>query len=474
MKEQTINNGEVVYNRAKVWQIGGFVMNNMSTNIAHNFLMMYFLFFNQNILGLSAVIIGVLMTCMRAFDGITDPIVGWLLDRTNTKFGKFRPFMCLGCIIIVFGLLMIFNCPTNLSSQGKYIYITVFYAIYIIGYTFQTACTKAAQVVLTNDPKQRPVFSMFDSAYMAVIKGFLPLLVTTVLASRYELQMQDPKLWTDVCLLFCIAMVVLTICAVISIWEKDRPEHFGAKNKQGKIKIKDYKKLIVGNRPLQMLIVASATDKLANLMSTALRVYVFSNLLLNNSLNGKFFSSIMIPVMVVSVLAMFWARKVGLKKAFLFGTWGSAIMLVAMWFTGAKPENTTLFLIFFFLQYAFANISNNICIPMIADTTDYATAELGIFAPGMIGTFFSFVDKMISSLSSTLAGLALALAGVATGVIQTNTFISDKFNATILLFFCGIPLLGHIASIIAMKFYNLNSKKMEEIQSKIAVLSKEA
>lgn len=106
------NNMVTNYNRAKIWQIGLFVLNNTATNIAM-VLIGYYAFFTQNILGLSAVVVGFIATSMRIFDGITDPIVGFFLDRTDGKFGKFRPFMLAGNIVLFVSILAIFHTPTD-------------------------------------------------------------------------------------------------------------------------------------------------------------------------------------------------------------------------------------------------------------------------------------------------------------------------------------------------------------------------
>lgn len=110
-------------------------------------------------------------------------------------------------------------------------------------------------------------------------------------------------------------------------------------------------------------------------------------------------------------------------------------------------------------------LSNGSIVPMLADCTDYETYRSGRFVPGMIGTIFSFVDKLPSSLSNLIVGLALTIAGVGNTVIPSNQAMSGKFDMVILLCFCGIPILGHIASLIAMKYYDLDDKRMEEIQS---------
>ena len=101
---------------------------------------------------------------------------------------------------------------------------------------------------------------------------------------------------------------------------------------------------------------------------------------------------------------------------------------------------------------------------MIADCTDYETYRSGRFVPGMMGTMFSFIDKIVSSFSAMIQGFALTLAGVGNVVITPNEPVNGTFNTAIMVCFCIIPILGHVATIIAMKWYHLDKEKMAEIQ----------
>lgn len=109
-------------------------------------------------------------------------------------------------------------------------------------------------------------------------------------------------------------------------------------------------------------------------------------------------------------------------------------------------------------------ITNNILNPMIADCADYEEYRSGKFIPGIVGTVFTFVDKIISSFATTIVGFALAFAGVSKGQIPTDTWISEKFYWTMMFCFCIVPILGHVASVISMKFYPLTREKMAEIE----------
>lgn len=464
---------QTTYNRARVWQIALFTLNNAATNTAL-FLMGYYAYFSQNILGLAAVVVGGIATAMRVFDGITDPLIGYMMDKTNTRFGRFRPFMLAGTLIMCACILGIFHAPQGMTATGAYIYTTVLYAVYILGYTCQTTVTKAAQAVITNDPKQRPLYSGFDGLFTRLSGAFISVLLTMVLAKKYAVGeyagagMLNPALWGTASKLCCLFMIVLTLLAIIGIWKKDTPEFYTRSSAAVKVKFSDYVDIIGHNRPIQMLIISAATDKLGTMLMNGLMVYVCANLLQNTALQGKYTIASLIPVMVAAFIGVAISRKVGLKKNFVIGTIGSTIMLIVLLILKPDPANPWLWLTLFIVQNCIVGFASGSVVPMLADCADYEAYRSGRFVPGMIGTLFSFVDKLVSSLSNLIVGIALTIAGVGNSVIPPNQSMGTKFDTVILLCFCGIPILGHIASIIAMKFYELDGKRMEEIQLELS------
>ena len=333
-------------------------------------------------LGLAAAIIGLIATGTRIFDAVTDPLVGFMVDRTNGRFGKFRPYMLVGNIIIWLSLIVIFNTPAHWSVNQKYAFTTVFYVIYILGYTCQTVVTKAGQAVLTNNPGQRPIFAGFDSVLTQMASALVPMLITTILAEKYSvgeflgqdgksLGMINPAMWKEAVLILAAISFVFTVLAIIGISQKDRPEFFGQAGSQPKVKFRDYKDIVMHNRPIQMLIISAATDKLGQLLMSGTMTYLFANMLLDSKLQGVFSSILIVPLVAISIGGVFVSRRFGLKRTFLVGTWGSMIMLAIMFVVGPDPKAPAIFLGMFLVQKCLASMGNSGIIPMIADCTDY-------------------------------------------------------------------------------------------------------
>lgn len=117
-----------------------------------------------------------------------------------------------------------------------------------------------------------------------------------------------------------------------------------------------------------------------------------------------------------------------------------------------------------------SSISSGIVIPMIADCADYETYLTGRYIPGMMGTLFSFIDKLISSFATTIIGFAVAAIGFTTAMPQATDAYTQELFWVITGLFMWMPILGWICSLIAMKFYPLDKAKMEEVQTHIQEL----
>ncbi len=469
---------QVQYNRAKIWQIGFFAANNLATN-CYAVLMMYVSYYANGVAGLAISVVSLLLTSLRIFDGITDPIVGAVIDRTNGKFGKFRPFMIIGNIIIMISVILMYYVTHKIPNSAiRFIFFTAVYMFYVIGYTFQTAVTKAGQTALTNDPKQRPLFALFDTFMVLAVFGLTPVYVSTVLAKKYG-SLGSIDLFHELVPKVIILSAICTILAVIGIWTKDRTEYFGV-GSTTKIKMKDYVDVIKSNRALQMLIISVCSDKLALGIASnaAVGIMLYGIFFGNYDMAGIISLAGLLGGVIITVIGVSKARKLGQKAAYLTFTKIAlaSYIVIAVLLIISKPGDislsnmgimTILFLVFYIIGYGSYMMAGNLSIPMIADCTDYETYMSGRYIPGMMGTLFSFVDKLLSSLSATIVGFSVIFIGFNT-LPDLNTPFSNSIKYLAIFLFCGLPILAWITSIIAMKFYPLDNNMMETVQASIA------
>lgn len=472
------------YHSAKLWQIGFFALNNTATNM-YMFILGFVSYYATGVAGLAVVVVSTVLAAMRAFDAITDPIIGFVIDKTESKFGKFRPMMILGNVILASSIILMYSITHNLPQSLQLIFFIAAYALYVIGYSFQTACTKGAQTALTNHPKQRPLFAIFDGVYNALVFTGGQIFVASYLVNKHG--GFTMSLFIELNGYAIILSGIFTFLAVLGIWSKDRKEFFGLAEMTTNIKLRDFWQIIKGNRPLQMLVLAASSDKLSfTVMQHAVVVVMLFGILLGDyGLSGTISAIILVPGILTTFIAVWYARKTDLKKSLVMSTWMGLIsysllivLLIVIDPTTISLSNfgmtTLIFIILYAIGRGFGTNSGAIAIPMIADVSDYETYKTGRYVPGMMGTLFSFVDKLISSVAPALVGFAVALIGFRSEFPEVgDTLTPSLYGMTLFLAF-GVPILGWIVSLIAMKFYKLDRKKMEEIQTAIAEVKEKA
>ena len=111
---------------------------------------------------------------------------------------------------------------------------------------------------------------------------------------------------------------------------------------------------------------------------------------------------------------------------------------------------------------------------MTADCADYEVYRSGKYVPGLMGTLFSFVDKLISSLAASIVGVMCAMIGFKETLPTVDTPYSPQLKFIGLICFFGLILFGLFCNLVAMKFYPLTKEKMEEIQERIAEIKAQA
>ena len=488
--------GENGIHRVPLWRIGGFALNNTATNL-YLMLMGYVSFYLMGWVGLAQVAAGSFAMMMRLWDGVTDPIVGFMVDKTNGKFGKNRPFMVIGNVILAVTSFVLFH-VTHLLPEGvaiRYTFFIIVAAVYYLGYTCQCVVTKSAQTCLTNDPKQRPLFASFDAVYNTVLFALIGIVYSRTAVQYMAI---DPtqqggfgttEFFHDMWLFTAVVSGIFTTIAVISIAPKDRSEFFGT-GEAVKVGLKDYWEVLKNNRAIQMLVVSASSDKLASQAKTsAVTVAMFGTMAGCALLQGTVSAFTTVPTCIATFLAIsLIATKLGQRKAMLIGSWGGIIVnciFIFLWFFGDPTTMTkdvttgvlnfgSLFLwahlILTIIQGGFQGIAGNIVIPMTADCADYEVYRSGKYLPGLMGTLFSFVDKIISSFAPMITSVVFAAIGYTTRNPAQGDPVTTELKIAVCFLAFGMIILGLICNIVAMKFYPLTKEKMEEIQEKVAAI----
>ena len=475
--------GENGVHRVPLWRIGGFALNNTATNL-YLFMMNYVAYYLTGFVGVAVVTASSFSMMMRIWDGVTDPFIGYIVDKTNGRFGKNRPFMLAGNLILAITSFILFHVTHKLPENTaiRFAFFIVIAAIYYIGYTLQCVATKSAQTCLTNDPHQRPLFAVFDGVYNTILFTVMAML-GAALGTKYG-TMADTGVFHEMWLIVAGFSFLFTCIAIFSIAPKDTQEFFGT-GKPQMISLKDYWDTLKNNRAIQMLIVSASTDKLATSAKTStVTLILFAILAGNYSLQGTMTGMTSIPGLILLIFFVGgFATRLGQRKAMIIGTWGGIVLnalLALLWLfgdpTSMNSANGGVNFGFFTIAYivlsvaltGFQGISSNIVIPMTADCADYEVYRSGKYVPGLMGTLFSLVDKLVSSFAPLIAGVLFAAIGFKDAMPDVETPYSDELKYVAVFLAYGMVILGLICNVIAMKFYPLTKEYMASIQDKIA------
>lgn len=464
-------------NRAHVWQIALFSLNNTSTNL-YLAMMGYVSYYANGIAGIGVVVISMILTGMRLFDGITDPIIGYIIDKTNGRYGKFRPFMIIGYVLLALSSLVLYYTTHLVPDYLRIPYFILIYSIYIIGYTFQTAVVKSGQSVITNDVTQRPLITFFDSTFIMAAHGLVAFYVSVYLIGKYG-SFNNAMLFDEFVLTVVIVSGICTVLAVIGIWQKDNVSNFKLEtdsNSTSKIRFKDYFEILRHNSPIRMLVIAAASNKFASMVygNATVLVMLYGILMNNYALAGVIGLIVGIPNLGIIYLGIKYAQKVGQKKAMVVATWLAilfqSLLMLMMTFcdltkVSLKSFNliTIVFLLVFTMLNGFKSITNNIVVPMIADCTDYEYTVSGHFVPGIMGALFSFIDKSFSALGTGFVGVALSTIGFSKVFPQVGDVLTPELKWMTIFFYCVIPIIGWLVTIFIMKYYKLDKKTVAEM-----------
>lgn len=466
------------YRRAKTWQLIAAPANACIPTM-FIILMTFASYVATGVYGLTTVLAGTIITGTRVFDAVTDPLIGLWCDRFESRFGRARPFSWLGWIIMSLCVFGMFNLGLGGGSGlvNTLIFIGI-YLVYIIGYTIFNIGSGLVQPIMSNDPKQRPILARWQTIYTTVLSSCMSIVLAATLMPKHNYQMGLP-LFADLCVMVIAASAVLMIITHVAVTSAkvDVPETY-VNLKKEPIKIKDAIDLILHNRNLQMYTVAAASDKLALQTSSnsAITVMIFGIIIGNYSFNANLtFINMFVTLALLLFFVSRLAGKSGLKKANIMWTSISIAAYSAMWIfllmvdtlqITVNPVLKIAFIVLYCAMGAAKMATSCVSNPLRFDIIDAEFARTGRYMPALVNTAYSFVDKLISSLATTIVAIAVATIGYTTSMPQATDPLTDGLFWVGTFLWLGMPILGYVCTLIAMHWYTLDKATMEEVQRK--------
>lgn len=470
----------VEYRRAKLWQIILISCNALVGMSVYSLIGMAS--YSASIgYGITTAAVGVILTCSRILDGITDPILAFLYDKVDTRFGRLRILLVGGFLIEALALWAMFDL---MSDRGfGVVAFTLLYIVYIIGYTITNMTAQTFGPIMSNDPKQRPTLGVWSTAFNYIVPMAMTIVLNMILLPMCGGSYNQQFLSAAVKIVLLVAAVGVVLVS-IGISSYDKPEYYRGAGQQKPLKLKDMVNVLKGNKPLQCYIAAQASDKIAQqAASQAVIMTMLSGIIIGNMGLATMLSVIgMLPSIVFAIFGARYAGKHGSKNAIV--TWTKVCMAVAglmlVFFMVIDTRSIASFGVTMILYVVFTLVLNGakMCVTtadtsFMADIIDYELDRSGKYMPAVVTGTYSFIDKMVSSFSALIATGAVALIGYTTTMPQpTDALTPAIFWMTMAVYF-GLPLIGWVVTLIAMKGCKLDREEMVRVQKRIETRKKE-
>lgn len=434
--------------------------------------------------GIATAVVGVILTATRIFDGVIDPFLAVWIDKFQTKRGKLRILLLIGFAIRALACLMLF-----VWFSGKTKSVALFILLYMVNIVGNSIFDIAGNMIgniMTNDPKQRPTVGVWSTVYNYMFPIALNLVATGVLLPKFGGEYNGPFL-AAMCWLTVIFGFVMTLIACIGLTPSDKPENYvgiAASGEEDKVSIKDMFKFLKNNKPFRLYLYSAVSDKLAqNVNSQTIVVTMMFGILIGNILFGTILTVIsMLPSIIFAIFGAKYAGKHGSKQATVVWTWVclgvaaiSAVFCscVDMTKINILGEGGNILVAAVFLVLLLVGNGAKMCVTtanasMRADIVDYELDRSGKYMPAVVTATYNFIDQLITSLGATIATTSVALIGYTNSLPQPTDAPTAAIKILSLSLYFGLPILGWICTLFAMKGYSLDKEEMVNVQMRIA------
>ena len=440
-------------------QVYLYSIGNIANTAIFAFVGTYIMFYYTNILGISATVAGTIFMVARIIDALTDPIMGMIIDRTNTKrFGKYRPYIMFGSPILGIIFVVMFMVP-DLSMGGKIVYAYTSYILYSLAWTCVQIPQLALPIILSNNTTRR---TKIQAIFQAV--GNIGNLAATSLAI-YLLELfggdGNKQAWFTVAVIFAIFSTIMFIGSAMSVRKLDvfNPSQAHRVASGEKISLKDRIKVITSNTALLMVLISFGTDSLALQIGNGLNMYFFKyNMGGKQHLMGMLGWSTTIFSFILIGLVGWYVGKLGKKNGIIVAE--SLAIVAAAGLLFVPSQNTFLVMTFLIASVLIAAITNMLSRSAVLDSANYAEWKTGINGSALVSSTFTFVNKLSQAFGAFIMGYVLDFVGYAPNLAQQ----SPATLKAILYMKTLIPIFAFICSVVAMRFYPIDKKVEAEIE----------
>ena len=430
----------------------GYGLGDFGSNVVFQTILILLPAFYTDVFGLAPAVMGTMFLAVRLLDTVTDPIMGIIADNTNTKWGKFRPYLLWFAIPFAVVFVLTFITP-DLSESGKIIYAYLTYSLLMILYTVVNIPYCALGGVITSDSQER----VSANSYRFVIATFAGVLISYFAPDLIEFfgngNEQEGYPFT---------MAVFGVFAIFAFFgcfalTKERVEQ--VVTTKGSLSV-DFKTLLKNDQWVVVAILFLVL-LIPIVLRGASQVYYVKWFIGDTGLIAAFLTTGTFCQMVGASFASRLTQKLGKVKAYILVQIIIVLGSVALYFV----TNTNLYAIFilFGLVNFFVQMGAPILFTMAADTVEYGELKTGRRVTGLVFSGALFALKLGVAIGGWMIGMILAYYGYdGKAVVQSPEAIQG-----IVLSLTLFPAIGHFLLIPIVSFYKLNKTRCDEIRAEL-------
>ena len=461
----TPGDGEMQPKEGFSYSLCGFGQNLICTIIGS-----YLTVFMTDAIGFNALAVAFLMLGARIFDALNDPIMGSIVDRTRTKWGKCRPYMKWMAFPIAIMTAICFL-PWYPKNDGGFAAISVMYVIWGMVYTVADVPYWGLSTAMSNDTYRRgnllTIARLFCTAGAGIVTVITPIITDNMTKGLDPVAKGDMLKW--------IYFVIAIICCVIAL----PLFYLGFKNTKERNVTEENPpslghnlKLLFKNKPL-MLIVLSGIGGAARMLFTYTGGLYFAKYIMDKESMYSLFTMAIVPGGLIASLLVPWCtKKFGKKNTYIWShVVGGVAMLIAFIVgiacdRGAYTSTATTVVLLIALVIAGipSGFGNIITYAMIGDTVEYLELKTGERAEGICFAMQTLINKIGMAVGAFVGVLAYYMAGVAANDASS---VTPEGKDTMWFMLVGIAAISFFLTVIPLFFYKFNEKEQQAAKAEI-------
>ncbi|OEC49292.1 MULTISPECIES: MFS transporter [unclassified Aeromonas] len=425
----------------------GYGLGDFASNLSFGFVSLFLLFYYTDIYGITAAQASIIFVVARIIDAIYNLAIGYLVDNTNSKHGKLRPYLLYGAIPL--GLLTTL-CFILINGEYKFTFALFSYTLYCLAYTTVNTPYSAMTNTITQNEQSRASLSVYrftlaSLGYLVVSTSATPLVAS--------FSTQQIGYLSAVAIYSSIATIAFIACFYFT------KERVSIEEKQDSLSFNDIKSIVFKNKPLINVSLYTLLFYIAYTVWMAIIIYYIQYVLDMPNFVTLFFliqTAAYTTGVIVSEKLIIWFGK---KNAALYGLLFGMAGLILQYFVA--EDNIYLIMAFICMFSITLGIGFVTMWSMVPDTVEHAEWHHQVRAEGSIYGFYNFITKIGMALGGGCAGLMLELFEYSSEHI-TETAIMG-INISITLFPAGLFLL----CFLVVMFYELNEDTYRSLVIKI-------